>query len=81
MKGKDPSRFFIQRSKGLGENTAEFMWLTTMDPKTRRLIRVTSEDAEKMLEYFELYLGNNVAARKSYIEENGHLYTDDLDLD
>lgn len=34
-----------------------------------------------MLEYFELYLGNNVAARKSYIEENGHLYTDDLDLD
>ena len=81
MKGKDPSRFFIQRSKGLGENTPEFMWLTTMDPKTRRLVRVTSEDAQKMQEYFELYLGNNVAARKSYIEENGHLYTDDLDLD
>lgn len=81
MKGKDPSKFFIQRSKGLGENDPDMMNLTTMNPETRRLIRITSEDAEQMAKYYELYLGNNVAARKSYIEENGHLYVDDLDVD
>ena len=80
MKGKDPSKFFIQRSKGLGENSVDMMWDTTMNPENRRLIKIVPEDAEIMSKYFDLYLGNNVAARKAYIEENGHLYVDDLDI-
>lgn len=81
MKGKDPSKFYIQRSKGLGENDPDMMWETTMNPETRRLIRVTSEEAEKMVEYFELYLGDNIAVRKAFIEQNGHLYMDNIDID
>ena len=80
-KGKDPSKLKIQRSKGLGENTPEMMWETSMNPETRRLIRVTMEDADVMNQYFELFLGNEITPRKQYIEENGHLYLDDLDLD
>lgn len=80
-KGKDPSKLKIQRSKGLGENTPEMMWETSMNPETRRLIRVNSEDAETMSKYFELFLGNDIGPRKQYIEENGHIYLDDLDLD
>ena len=71
----------IQRSKGLGENDEDMMWETTMNPENRRLIRLESEDVEKMNEYFELFLGNNVAVRKNYIEENGHLYMDYIDVD
>ena len=52
-----------------------------MNPETRRLIRVNSEDAETMSKYFELFLGNDIGPRKQYIEENGHIYLDDLDLD
>lgn len=81
LKGKDATKFEIQRSKGLGENDPDMMWDTTMNPENRRLIRVTTEDADKMLEYFELYLGTNVGARKEYIEKNGHLYLDNLDID
>ncbi|MBO4292360.1 MAG: DNA topoisomerase, partial [Lachnospiraceae bacterium] len=47
----------INRSKGLGENDPEMMWLTTMNPETRRLIRVTPEDSERMAEVFDLLLG------------------------
>lgn len=71
----------IQRSKGLGENDADMMWETTMSPENRRLIRITAEDVEKMDRTFELFLGNNVQVRKEYIEENGHLYMDYLDVD
>lgn len=78
---KDPNKLKIQRSKGLGENTPEMMWQTSMNPESRRLIRVNIEDAEKMSEAFDLFMGNNVAPRKKYIEENGHLYLDNLDLD
>ncbi|MEG2143878.1 MAG: toprim domain-containing protein, partial [Oscillospiraceae bacterium] len=70
----------IQRSKGLGENEADMMWLTTMNPKTRRLIRVTKEEAEATLNTFDLLLGENLQGRKDYIAENGHLYLDELDL-
>lgn len=80
-KGKDPSKLKIQRSKGLGENTAEMMWQTSMNPETRRLIRVNMEDAESMNKFFDLFMGNEITPRKKYIEENGHLYLDDLDLD
>lgn len=71
----------IQRSKGLGENDADMMWETTMSPENRRLIKITPDDVEKMNQAFELFLGNNVQVRKDYIEENGHLYMDYIDVD
>lgn len=70
----------IQRSKGLGENEPEMMWLTTMNPETRRLIEVVPEEAEKTLEVFDRLLGDNLSARKLHIENNGHLYLDMLDI-
>ncbi len=71
----------IQRSKGLGENEPDMMWETTMNPKTRRLIKIMTEEAEKMATYFEMLLGDDLEARKRQIREKGHLYLDDLDLD
>ena len=73
-------KFTIQRSKGLGENEADMMWLTTMNPATRRLIKVEPDMAEAMSEKFELLLGDNLAGRKQYIAENGHLYIDMADV-
>ena len=70
----------IQRSKGLGENEPEMMWETTMNPKTRRLIKVCPEDARKTAEIFELLLGDNLQGRKQHIEQDGHLYLDMLDV-
>lgn len=67
----------IQRSKGLGENTAEMMWETTMNPETRKLIQVMPEDAEKTLEVFDLFLGDNLEGRKEFIEENLHKYIEE----
>lgn len=64
----------IQRSKGLGENTPEMMWDTTMNPETRRLISVKIEDIEKTKEYFEMFLGDDLESRKNFIEENLHKY-------
>jgi DNA gyrase subunit B len=71
----------IQRSKGLGENEPEMMWRTTMNPVTRRLVRVCPEDAKKTSEVFDLLLGENLAGRKIHIETNGHRYLDMLDVD
>jgi DNA gyrase subunit B len=70
----------VQRSKGLGENEPEMMWQTTMNPETRRLIKVNTEDVEKTAEMFDLLLGDNLSGRKDYIAENGHLYLEMLDL-
>ncbi|MEG1541797.1 MAG: toprim domain-containing protein, partial [Oscillospiraceae bacterium] len=56
----------INRSKGLGENDPEMMWLTTMNPDTRRLIRVMPEDAKATAESFDLLLGDNLAGRKNH---------------
>lgn len=64
----------IQRSKGLGENTPDMMWETTMNPETRRLIQVTMEDAEQYLEMFDMFLGDDLDGRKEYIAENIHMY-------
>ena len=75
------AKYTIQRSKGLGENDADMMWLTTMNPKTRRLIKVNPDYAEEyMAEKFELLLGDNLQGRKEYIAENGHLYLDLADI-
>lgn len=64
----------VQRSKGLGENTPEMMWETTMNPETRRLIKVTEDDVVKMNQYFEMFLGDDLEGRKVYIEENLYKY-------
>ena len=76
----DQSSVTIQRSKGLGENEPEMMWQTTMNPKSRRLIKVCPEDAKKTAEIFDLLLGDNLAGRKLHIEQDGHLYLDMLDI-
>lgn len=70
----------IQRSKGLGENEPEMMWLTTMNPETRRLYQVYPEDEESVKEVFDTLLGNDLPARKKYIAENGHEYMAMLDV-
>ena len=77
LKGK---KYTIQRSKGLGENEPDMMNLTTMNPSTRRLIKVMPEDAEQTFQMFDLLLGDNLSGRKNYIAENGHLYLDDADV-
>ena len=74
-------KYTIQRSKGLGENDADMMWLTTMNPKTRRLIKVEPNgDPDAVTEKFDLLLGDNLQGRKEYIAENGHLYLELADL-
>ena len=73
-------KFTIQRSKGLGENEAEMMWMTTMNPETRRLIKVCKADVERTREMFELLLGDNLTGRKQYIADYGADYLDQLDL-
>ena len=74
------ARCTINRSKGLGENDPDMMWMTTMNPETRRLIRVLPEDATRMAEMFELLLGDNLEGRKQYIAEFGAQYQDMLDV-
>ena len=75
------AKYTIQRSKGLGENDADMMWLTTMNPATRRLIQVAPDDVEALMEEkFELLLGDNLQERKEFIAENGHLYLDLADI-
>ena len=73
-------KYDLQRSKGLGENQPDMMNLTTMNPETRRLIKVLPEDAERTSEMFDLLLGDNLQGRKDYISENGYLYIDDADI-
>ncbi len=74
-------KYTIQRSKGLGENEADMMSLTTMNPATRRLIRVSEADAAETAFIFDTLLGDDLQARKDFITENGHKYLSDLDYD
>ncbi|MDD4542109.1 MAG: toprim domain-containing protein, partial [Eubacteriales bacterium] len=76
----DGGKVHIQRSKGLGENEPEMMWLTTMNPETRRLIEVVEENNGNAEKTFELLLGKGVADRREYIELHGHEYIDMLDV-
>ncbi len=73
-------KYTIQRSKGLGENQPDMMWQTTMNPETRRLIKVMPEEAMKTKEIFDLLLGDNLQGRKDYIQTNGKMYYEYLDL-
>lgn len=76
--GKD--KYTIQRSKGLGENEADMMWLTTMNPETRRLIKVTRDEVQATADMFELLLGDNLQGRKDFISEFGSQYVELADI-
>lgn len=76
LKGK----FTIQRSKGLGENEPDMMWRTTMNPESRRLIKVMPNDAAITEQVFDMLLGDNLQGRKNFIEENGYKYLDMIDV-
>jgi DNA gyrase subunit B len=80
LDGIGRARVSISRSKGLGENDPDMMWLTTMNPETRRLIRVMPEDAERTSEMFDLLLGDNLAGRKQHISDFGSQYLDLADI-
>ena len=80
LKKLEKQQYTIQRSKGLGENQPEMMWETTMNPETRRLIKVLPEDAEKTQQVFELLLGDNLSGRKEHIAENGYKYIEFTDV-
>ena len=73
-------KYTIQRSKGLGENEPDMMNFTTMNPNSRRLIKVMPEDARKTSEMFDILLGDDLSGRKEYIIENGYRYVDNLDV-
>ena len=74
------ARTSINRSKGLGENDPDMMWMTTMNPESRRLIKVMPEDAERMAGMFDLLLGDNLEGRKNHIAEFGYKYLDMADI-
>ena len=80
MKTLEGKRYKVDRSKGLGENDPEMMWLTTMNPETRRLIKVMPEDAEATAQVFDLLLGDNLQGRKDHIAENGYKYLELADI-
>ncbi|MCI2058501.1 MAG: toprim domain-containing protein [Oscillibacter sp.] len=73
-------KYKIDRSKGLGENDPDMMWLTTMNPETRRLIRVLPDQAEETGRVFDLLLGDNLQGRKDHIAENGYKYLEMADI-
>ena len=73
-------KYTLQRSKGLGENEPDMMWKTTMNPATRRLIRVTPTDAEATARMFDIMLGDDLQGRKQYIAEHGAEYIKDADI-
>ena len=77
LKGK---KYEVQRSKGLGENEPDMMWLTTMNPETRRLIKVMPEDIERTAQLFDLLLGDDLAGRKNHIAGHGHEYLELADI-
>ena len=80
VKELEGKKYKIDRSKGLGENEPDMMWLTTMNPETRRLIRVMPEDVERTAAIFDLLLGDNLQGRKDHIAENGYKYLEMADI-
>ncbi len=80
VKTLEGKKYKIDRSKGLGENDPDMMWLTTMNPATRRLIRVVPEDVAATAEVFDLLLGDNLQGRKDHIAENGYKYLEMADI-
>lgn len=73
-------KYTIQRSKGLGENDPDMMSLTTMNPATRRLIKVEPSGVEATATMFDTLLGDNLAGRKEFIADKGSLYLEMVDV-
>lgn len=80
LKKLEGKKFTLQRSKGLGENDPDMMWMTTMNPATRRLIRVEAEDAQRTADMFDLMLGDNLQGRKDFIAQHGQEYLELADI-
>jgi len=80
VKELEGKKYTVNRSKGLGENEPEMMWMTTMNPATRRLIKVMPEDAERTGQVFDLLLGDNLPGRKEHIAVNGYKYLELADI-
>ncbi len=74
------AKYTVQRSKGLGENEAEMLSLTTMNPATRRLIKIDPDTVKATADKFELLLGDNLAGRKEHIANNGYMYIEMADI-
>ena len=77
----DGQKYTIQRSKGLGENEPAMMAMTTMNPATRRLVKVNPTDALETAQVFDVLLGDDLEGRKRIIAEHGAEYLDMLDLE
>ena len=80
LKELEGKKYTVSRSKGLGENEPEMMWMTTMNPATRRLIKVMPEDADRTAMMFEMLLGDNLAGRKEHIAEHGYEFLELADI-
>ena len=80
VSGFNGAKYTLNRSKGLGENDPEMMWMTTMNPATRRLIKVMPTEPKMMSDVFELFEGDNLSGRKDFISENGYKYLDAVDI-
>lgn len=80
LKKLEGQKYTIQRSKGLGENEPDMMWLTTMNPETRRLIRVIPEEAQATSDMFDMLLGDDLQGRKDFVAEHGQAYIDLADI-
>ncbi len=76
--GKKAGRAKIQRYKGLGEMNAEELWETTMNPENRILKQVGIEDAQMADKVFDILMGTDVPARKSFIQSNAKMATLDI---
>ena len=74
------TKYVLQRSKGLGENEPEMMWKTTMNPASRRLIRVTAADAAETERIFDVLLGDNLPERKEFISRFAAQYAEKADV-
>ena len=81
LKELGDTKYTLQRSKGLGENTAAMMSQTTMNPATRRLIAITPAEAEATARMFDVLLGDDLAGRKAFISEHGRQYMKVADID
>ncbi|MBR5314905.1 MAG: DNA topoisomerase [Clostridia bacterium] len=80
IKNLGKSKYTVQRSKGLGENQPDMMWQTTMNPATRRLIRVLPAGEVETERMFETLLGDNLAERKRFIAVHGNEYINEADI-
>lgn len=80
LKTVGSKKYSIQRSKGLGENEPDMMWATTMNPASRRLIKVMPDEAQATARMFDVLLGDDLPGRKDYIAQFGNQYLELADL-